>query len=93
MRTNRFVALTAAALVALSGSALAQYYEGVDSGFPAAEGDASVLPAGSTLMRLFDGGCILTEGVAAGHDGYMYFSDITFTKFCPDPSGLYQPVD
>ncbi len=89
MRTNRFVALTAAALVALSGSAFAQYYEGVDSGFPAAGGDASVLPAGSTLMRLFDGGCILTEGVAAGHDGYMYFSDITFTKFCPDPSGLY----
>ncbi len=28
-------------------------------------------------------------GVAAGHDGIIYFSDITFTKFCKDPSGKY----
>ena len=31
----------------------------------------------------------MTEGVAAGHDGMIYFSDITFTKFCKDPSGKY----
>jgi len=84
-------AATAAVLAAapLASESWAQYYAGVDSGFPAPTGDASVLPAGSKLMRVFDGGCILTEGVAAGHDGYMYFSDITFTKFCKDPSGLY----
>ena len=56
-------------------------YEGVDSGFAAPSGDTSVLPEGSKLMRLWDGGCALTEGVAAGHDGYMYFSDITFMKY------------
>jgi len=64
-------------------------YEGVDSGFAAPSGDTSVLPEGSKLMRLWDGGCALTEGVAAGHDGYMYFSDITFTKFCKDPTNTY----
>ncbi|MFO1349224.1 MAG: SMP-30/gluconolactonase/LRE family protein [Gammaproteobacteria bacterium] len=56
---------------------------------PAPSGDPSVLPAGSKLEKLWDGGCVLTEGVAAGHDGMMYFSDITFTSACKDPSGLY----
>jgi gluconolactonase len=60
-----------------------------DPGFPPPAGDPSVLPAGAKLERLFDGGCVLTEGVAAGHDGMMYFSDITFTKVCKDPSGKY----
>lgn len=67
----------------------ADFFEGTDSGFPAPEGDPSVLPPDSKLMRLWDGGCVLTEGVAAGHDGYMYFSDITFTSVCKDDSGLY----
>ncbi len=71
------------------GGAAAQLYEGVDSGFPAPGGDSSVLPAGAKLMKLWGEGCMLTEGVAAGHDGYMYFSDITFTKFCKDPSEKY----
>ena len=60
-----------------------------DPGFPAPSGDSNFLPADAKLERLFDGGCVLTEGVAAGHDGMMYFSDITFTKFCKDSSGLY----
>jgi gluconolactonase len=60
-----------------------------DPGFPAPVGDPAYVPAGSKLDRVFDGGCMLTEGVAAGHDGMMYFSDITFTKFCKDPSGKY----
>lgn len=78
----------AAAMGSFSGSiAAAQtFHPGVDSGFPAPTGDPSVLPEGSKLMRLFDGGCVTTEGVAAGHDGYMYFSDITFTKLCKDES-------
>ena len=67
----------------------AQLFEGKDAGFPAPEGDAGVLPADSKLMKLFDGGCVLTEGVAAGPDGYMYFSDITFTSLCKDESGKY----
>jgi len=82
-------AAAAALVAAAAGSASAQYYEGMDAGFPAPTGDAAFVPAGSKLMRVFDGGCILTEGVAAGHDGYMYFSDITFSKFCKDPSGMY----
>ena len=60
-----------------------------DPGFPAPTGDPACVPAGAKLERLFDGGCMLTEGVAAGHDGMIYFSDITFTKFCKDPSGKY----
>lgn len=59
------------------------------STFPAPTGDKSVVPAGSKLELVFDGGCMLTEGVAAGHDGMIYFSDITFTAFCKDPSGKY----
>jgi gluconolactonase len=62
---------------------------GEDPGFPAPTGDPSILPPGSKLERLFDGGCALTEGCAAGHDGMIYFSDITFTSVCKDPSGLY----
>ena len=86
---------TLSALMMLTLSAVAapglaaDFFEGTDSGFPAPEGDASVLPPDSKLMRLWDGGCVLTEGVAAGHDGYMYFSDITFTSLCKDDSGLY----
>src|SRR5215469_4037547 len=60
-----------------------------DPGFPAPTGDPSVLPAGAKLDRLFDGGCRLTEGVATSPDGMVYLSDITFTKFCTDPSGKY----
>ena len=56
---------------------------------PAPVGDPSILPKGAKLEKIWDGGCILTEGVAAGHDGMMYFSDITFTGPCKDPSGLY----
>lgn len=67
----------------------ADFFEGVDAGFPEPVGDKAVLPPDSKLMRVFDGGCILTEGVAAGHDGMLYFSDITFTSACKDPSGNF----
>ncbi len=94
MRIHKTASMAIAAL-ALAWSAPAaahehgSWYAGEDAGFPAPAGAGDIVPAGSALMRLFDGGCLLTEGVAAGHDGYMYFSDITFTKFCRDPSGLY----
>lgn len=57
--------------------------------FPAPTGDPRILPRGAKLELIWDEGCTLTEGVAAGHDGMIYFSDITFTGPCKDPSGLY----
>ena len=82
---------TTSANIAAFGLALglAGAAHAVDPGFPAPVGDPSVVPAGAKLDRVFDGGCILTEGVAAGHDGMIYFSDITFTKFCKDASGKF----
>jgi gluconolactonase len=71
-------------LIAASATAYA-----VDPGFPAPTGDPSLIPSGAKLDRVFDGGCVLTEGVSAGHDGMIYFSDITFTHFCKDPSGKF----
>ena len=92
MAVSRFAA-SAAALgfcLQLGGPVVAQQlFAGEDSGFPPPAGDASVLPADSKLMRLFDGGCVLTEGVAAAEDGFMYFSDITFTSLCKDESGKF----
>jgi len=73
----------------MAGLALASGAFAADPGFPAPTGDSSVLPQGAKLDRIFDGGCVLTEGVAVAPDGMVYFSDITFTKFCTDESGLY----
>ncbi len=42
-------------------------------------GDPSILSPGARLDTLFTGGRVLTEGVAVGQDGKVYFSDITFT--------------
>ncbi|MEO8037309.1 MAG: SMP-30/gluconolactonase/LRE family protein [Betaproteobacteria bacterium] len=77
-------ATLAGALLAFGSAALA-----ADPGFPAPVGNPSIVPPGAKLERIFDGGCMLTEGVSAGHDGMMYFSDITFTAFCKDPSGKF----
>lgn len=60
-----------------------------DPGFPAPTGDPAFIPSSAKLDRIFDGGCMLTEGVAVAPDGMVYFSDITFTKFCKDPSNKY----
>src|SRR5260370_24443325 len=61
-----------------------------DLGFPAPSGDPSVLPAGAKLERVFDGACRIAEGPAVSHDdGEVYFSDITLTALCADPSGKY----
>ena len=45
---------------------------------------------GAKLELLFDGGCALTEGVAAAPDGTMYFSDITFSHKCMDDTGAIE---
>jgi gluconolactonase len=39
----------------------------------------AIVPPGAKLEKLFDGGLVLTEGVAVAPDGMVYFSDITFT--------------
>ncbi|MGH3146653.1 MAG: SMP-30/gluconolactonase/LRE family protein, partial [Rubrobacter sp.] len=62
---------------------------GQDPGFSAPEGDGAILQEGAELERVFDGGCVLTEGPAAGPDGYIYFTDITFTEQCRAEDGTY----
>src|SRR5258707_1339743 len=63
---------------------------GEDFGFPPPTGDPSVLPEVAKLERVFDGGCRIIEGPAVSpDDGAVYFSDITFTALCTDPSGKY----
>ncbi len=44
-----------------------------------AQGKNPIVAPGAKLEKLFDGGLVLTEGVASAPDGTMYFSDITFT--------------
>ena len=64
-----------------------------DLAFPLPTGDPSVLPAGAKLDRVFDGGCRIIEGPAVSpDDGAVYFSDITFTALCTDPSGNWTLV-
>src|SRR6266571_2978604 len=77
------------AVLALTGFAVTSPAVAVDPGFPAPTGDPSIIPPGARVDRIWDGGCTLTEGVAAAHDGMIYFSDITFTKFCKDPLGKF----
>lgn len=45
---------------------------------------------GAKLELLFDGGCVLTEGVAVAPDGRVFFSDITFSHKCADAAGGIQ---
>jgi gluconolactonase len=43
------------------------------------DGTKGIVPADAKLEKVFDGGVVLTEGVAVAPDGMVYFSDITFT--------------
>lgn len=79
---SRIRGLVLAALAGTSPSLLAQ----TDAGFPAPTGDAGIIVAGSKVERLFDADCF-AEGPSVGPDNAVYFSDITFTRFCKDPSG------
>lgn len=76
--------VAAAVALTLAGGAQAS-----DPGFPPPSGDTAFVPSGGLLERVFDGGCMLTEGVAAGHDGMIYVSDITLTAFCKDGDGRF----
>ena len=43
-----------------------------------------IIPPDAKLEKIFDGGLVLTEGVAVAPDGMVYFSDITFTHVSRD---------
>src|SRR5829696_7575085 len=45
---------------------------------------ADPVPPEAKLEKVFDGGLVLTEGVAVAPDGMVYFSDITFTHVSRD---------
>ena len=60
----------------------------VSAELPSTQSD--FVAAGAKLELLFDGGCVLTEGVAAAPDGTMYFSDITFSHKCKDDNGAIE---
>ena len=49
-----------------------------------------IVPDGAKLEKIFDGGLVLTEGVASAPDGMIYFSDITFTWFSKEKK---QPIE
>lgn len=49
-----------------------------------------IVPPNAKVELLFDGGLVLTEGVAVAPDGMVYFSDITFTHVAKEKK---QPVE
>src|SRR5437879_13721530 len=56
---------------------------------PAAAADP-IVPPDSKLELVFDGGVVLTEGVAVAPDGMVYFSDITFSHVSKDKKGVIE---
>jgi gluconolactonase len=46
-----------------------------------------IVPTEAKLEKVFDGGLVLTEGVAVAPDGLVYFSDITFTHVAKEITG------
>ena len=65
------------AVLSLSQSLLAQ-----DAGDP-------IVPPDSKLEKIFESK-VLTEGVSAGHDGMIYFSEITFSHVARDDKGAIE---
>ncbi len=85
--TNKLALAPIAAVLFLFAAGHAEAAE--DAGFPAPSGDSSILSPDARVERVFDGGCAVAEGIAAGRDGKMYFSDVTFTAFCKDEAGVF----
>jgi len=56
---------------------------------PASAADP-IVPPDAKLETVFDGGLVLTEGVAVAPDGIVYFSDITFTHVSKEKK---QPIE
>lgn len=86
MRTRRFLKSLSlwvgVGVLGVAGGAGAQ----TDAGFPAPTGASSVIVPGARVEKLFEADCF-SEGVAVAPDNTVYFSDITFTKFCKGPDG------
>jgi gluconolactonase len=53
-------------------------------------GKADIVPKEAKLEKVFDGGVVLTEGVAVAPDGMVYFSDITFSHVSKDKHGAIE---
>jgi gluconolactonase len=49
-----------------------------------------IVPPDARLERVFDGGLVLTEGVAVAPDGMVYFSDITFSHASRELTGAVE---
>lgn len=49
-----------------------------------------IVPPDAKLELIFDGGKVLTEGVAVAPDGMVYFSDITFSHVSKDEKGAIE---
>src|SRR5262245_8277414 len=46
-----------------------------------------IVPSEAKLEKVFDGGMVLTEGVAVAPDGQVFFSDITFSHVSKETTG------
>ena len=55
-----------------------------------AEAQDPIVAADAKLELLFDGGLVLTEGVAVAPDGMVYFSDITFSHVSKNDKGVIE---
>jgi gluconolactonase len=53
-------------------------------------GKNDIVPEGAKLEKIFDGGVVLTEGVAVAPDNMVYFSDITFSHVAKDKKGVIE---
>jgi gluconolactonase len=53
----------------------------------AGSSQSPIVPPDAKLEKLFDGGLVLTEGVAVAPDGMVYFSDITFSHVSREKLG------
>lgn len=63
-----------------------------DPGFAAPQGDPGILIPGERLDRVFKAECGTTEGSESAPDSSIYFSELTFSDSCKDPSGKYPEV-
>lgn len=52
-------------------------------------GESPIVPPDAKLEKIFEGR-VLTEGVTAGHDGMIYFSEITFSHVARDAQGAIE---
>jgi gluconolactonase len=74
----------------IAGAALLGLVLLLDNGAVRSQEGNAIVPADAKLEKVFDGGVVLTEGVASAPDGTMYFSDITFSHVSKDKRGFIE---